>query len=297
MIVPTSPEEIEFTSSLEIDARVNENVDYWLNIINKSLRKVYDAFIFNNQTLSSLLAMNGMFTAFTVPYLLLIIFNRPYCATLYENTNWFFYVAFLIGIHFIVWRFYLQEKEIVRKHRGSLPEQERLRIVQFQQKVFFAFHTLGCYRLLSKVVNGRCENVQNWGANWNCNQLADAYAIPSEPAVVIMMIPLIYSSMMRGAHFHFTFMLWIMTMISLVFSSIYIAAINSMIFIIFYVVGSSVTLVQTRRLSFYLFFTHRKLQESLQESMKASDEAWAAEIRQTIAGVSHDQLMVRYVRH
>eukprot|EP00981_Chlorochromonas_danica_P009247 scaffold2582_cov162-Ochromonas_danica.AAC.16 len=154
--------------------------------------------------------------------------------------------------------------------------------------VYLAIELTVCYRHCYRTIVGQCPKNTSLTENWNCNYLAHEHAIVSETSIIIMMIPLLYCVTVRASSFEFALFLWACTISTLVFSIIYSEATASILFVFYYVLCSSVVLIETRRQNYYLFFTHIMLQKSLADQEEANDKANAQEMRHMIANVAHD---------
>eukprot|EP00981_Chlorochromonas_danica_P013785 scaffold6852_cov215-Ochromonas_danica.AAC.22 len=102
---------------------------------------------------------------------------------------------------------------------------------------------------MTKVIVGKCHHGLGVAQSWNCNSGHEDHHIPNDSTIIIMLIPLIYSVLVRGAHLGRALGLWLITIAVLIFCIAYAQA---------------------------------------TEQTKASNEANAIEMRHMIANVAHD---------
>lgn len=290
VVEDTANDDIGFSSSLEIDAYVSEQVNFFLMLKSAELQKSYDAFNEGNQSLSSLLAVNIMFSVFTFPFFVIECFALSGSRTILQIANSIVLLASVAIIDFLIWRAYFIQKANLKDSDSAkrlAPAVGRL-IQAIHMRIFMAIELVSSFKLISRVVGGNCGDSNSFVVISSCNPAAHYHAIPDDACMILMLVPLLYAMMVKGAHFRFATLLWAITMVTMIAATLFVHAYNSVLFICVYFLGSAVILVESRKASYFHFFTHRKLQETLQERQKAADEANASEMRHMIANVAHD---------
>lgn len=287
------PDESEFTSSMDIDKRLDESIDYLLRLKSGALRSAYERFLNETQTLSSLLVLSALIVIFSIPLVTITALGLVHCYSVRDYASWTLSIVLYAAINFTVWREYFRQKAIVAENEGSLPDSSRRSLWLFQMKVFFCLNAVMCLRLTTKSFNTDNCSEMNLIKSWNCHPASSSHTIPDGPAILVMLVPLLYSVSVRGANFLFSILLWAMSMVTLVFCVVYHNAMNSAFFVLYYALGSLVILVESRRQNYFLFFAHVKLQEILRDKEMAADAANALEMRHMIANVAHDLKTVR----
>lgn len=280
---------VSFASSSEIDAKVHLNVDYMLRLSNRELRAAYNIFTANNQTLSSLVAMNIAISIYTIPTLYVSCLNIGMIeGNKSDWGNWIALMCFVPIINIIIWGVYIKFFLITRKSKGVLPPSARQFLRYFQMAVFFVIHVAIIVKFII-ITSYHChDSAGNVLENFNCNIQRQLRGIPMEEGFLMTLIPLLYVTIVRGANFEYSILLWTMTLVCFVVVMIYYKLFNSALLIIYYCVGSLIVIVEARKMNYFLFFSHQKLDEILIERQKAADEANAMEMRHMIANVAHD---------
>lgn len=285
MILPLSPDDLDLSSSLEIDARVYASADHFLRLKDPMQRKQYAHFINCNQTLSSLFSLCRFVSMFCVPYACVLFANIADGD--FKDSIGLLVVMALSNI--LLWRMYFIQKQISRDHHGSLPESSRTTLEYFHKFMFLLLEGLAIYRHLFRTIRGQCENPHlMFLLNKDCNPAHDYGMVVAETAIIIMLMPIIFTISVRGGYMDLTILLWVLTMATLIFSVIYSSSTNAILFLAYYVVASMVIFCDARRLSLFLFCSHQKLHEILIAKDKQVDEQTAEELRHMIANVAHD---------
>lgn len=280
--------ELETSSSFELNALLHDSTNIFLGMKDSHTRSAYNTFTINNQTMSSLFFLNVFISLFSATLLQILItdFSPHYNYNGY--VHWIICTIYLVIINIAGWSAYVYHRWSFSGNNGSIPFQSRRTLQRIQMALYFAINFFVCYRHITRSVNGQCPIDQNVNNNWNCNPVGLSKGISGETSIIIMIIPIMYSISVRGAHFEFAMFLWFMTVGTLLFSIIYPGATNGILFVTYYCIGSLAALVEARRNNLFLFFTHQKLQEFLQAKEKAADAANAEEMRHMIGNVAHD---------
>eukprot|EP01039_Chlorochromonas_danica_P009129 gene9131-10078_t len=184
---------VSFASSSEIDAKVHLNVDYMLRLSNRELRAAYNIFTANNQTLSSLVAMNIAISVYTIPTLYVSCLNIGMTNAMKNDWgNWIALMCFVPVINIIIWGVYLKFFLLTRKSKGVLSPSARQFLRYFQMAVFFVVHSAVIAKFV--IISGyHChDGVGNILDNFNCNLQRDVRGIPMEEGFLVTLTPLLY---------------------------------------------------------------------------------------------------------
>jgi hypothetical protein len=290
MIHPLTTDHLDLTASvsLEIEAQLKENVDYFYQLRSPSLKKLYSQFVLKQQTLSSLFEINIAISIFTIPFIIFLAFNIVYCNTAYEYLNWFSAVLLIPILNGLIWRVYFKYKSLIVETKGNLSEKSILSIQQFQKWTFFFFHFLTTYRLVSKVVAGSCKHPLRVTENWNCNQYGSIHAIPAEVTMMAFFEPVFYMIAVRGANLEFAMFLWIISVVSTLFCMVYSGSSTSTIFVSYCIIGSLILLTEIKKFNYFMFFSQLKLNDIMIENERIVSESKATEMKHIIGNVAHD---------
>lgn len=272
---------------MEVEGQVAASVDFLMRLKDPSLIGPLKTFNNSNQTLSGLLGLVVLCLAFSIPVWVLNGLRFVH----FSGTPADYFGACLGMVIFLIMdlyllRAYFQQKAVIGRN-GRLPDESKVYLQAVQFGTFAVLNAMACIRMLIKSAAGKCSG-KSWVENWDCNAVAASHSIPLEYAVMAMLIPIVYSTTVRGAHFRSTMFLWCMTLGSLVVSLLLARATEAIFFVVVYVPFSLYILVESRRQNYCLFFTHHMLQETLREREKAVDAANALEMRHMIANVAHD---------
>lgn len=284
--------DVEIASSLEIDHRLQENVNIFFMLSDSKLRKDYDQYNHINQSLSALLAFNAYLIVLSVPFFVILGLNVRYCEKASDWVHWAIVVVWLLVLNISSWKVYLDHRHKI-SYSGSLSVQDRRFLYKFQLGVFLAMEALVGYRLIAKTIGGTCPDHVNIGGTFKCNPATESASVPTESFILLALMPFLYCVAVRGAHFGSTLLLWSVAVGCIIFCVAYGELYSSIMPVVYYALGSLVILAEVRRLNFFLFFTYKKLQETLKEKERAADEANAQELRHMIANVAHDLKTVR----
>lgn len=294
MIVPQINTEIlSFSSSLEIEAIVQKHVDYYGRLKDPFIRQQYNQFNLDNQTLSSLFLTICYFFLFSLSFLLVTsieVLSSVNPSEQMKNrifTTILIIICIIINIAALSAYYYLCY--VMKIDQNTLSQRSKHLILHSQQGLVLLFHLLVCVGLIGRVITGPCHVEPHELLQTSyCNPLYYSAAIPADSSLLVMMIPILYTLSVKGAYLSFTMLLWLISLATLVFGCVYMWAASSLASLLLHVLGSLIMIFQANRMSYFLFFATRKLEETLQEREKAANEANALEMRHMIANVAHD---------
>jgi hypothetical protein len=140
--------------------------------------------------------------------------------------------------------------------------------------------------LLARVHNGQCKSL-NQTYMWSCSSEMASRALPQEHLVMLMMYPLMHSSVLKALRFEYVLASWVLA-IMFIFAAIgWSNATQSLPAIIIYIPLSGVILFENYRQDLILYFVVKRQKKLLGENKRMADEQ-ATEMRHMIANVAHD---------
>lgn len=284
MISPVTSD-MDVSSVFELKASIWERVGYNYQLKSKRLQAAHNEFNNSQQSLSPILTMNFILSVLSVPFITVAVANLTRSG---NRLVWAVALSFIVLANIASWRVYTHYSTDTHRNGGLLSQKAKEFLRVYVASVFFVINSVICGRLINKVTMGSCEVRVDLLDDWNCNPVADSRSLPGGPTIVSMLIPLMYIIIVRGAYFGCSLILWVETIIALIFCLVYSQATNSILFVVYYIAGSWTMIVEVRKLNIFLFFTHQKLLDTLKEHEKASNAANAEEMRHMIANVAHD---------
>lgn len=278
-------------STSEVDAIVSDEVNILYFFKDNILHEEYQQFNLANQSLASMFTTSVAVTVFSVPLLVMLCAYWVHCNNSLHRVNCIVLIIFFVCAILASWRLYFYFRHIFNG-QAQTDEINKRRLQDVQKYLFTALHIVCCYMMLVKVSGGPCERDVSLFENLYCNNLSHSNAIPLDMSAILVSIPLIFSVSARGAHYKFALVLWAISTLTLIAAALIAHGGFAVLFILFSTCASLLVIVESRRLNFVLFFTHRKLRMTMQERQKAADEENALEMRYLIANIAHDMKTV-----
>lgn len=269
----------------DVESIIQDHIDLFWFLKDRQLKAEFDDFNSSKQSLTSLLALALMVSAFSFPFLILLLASWIFRESTVDTINWIVFIMALPVINCLCWWKYLSLRRVLRNtalDRSSLA-QIKSSIKMFHSRVFFIIHCLSCYRLISRVIIGECIHTGNVAGEWNCNPLANMGSVPLEGTIFVMLLPFLFSVSIRGGQSSFSIFLWLMSVSTLSFALFYVRARDSFLVIIYYCFFSIILLTEIRHIYYYLFFSERSHRANIQRRERACEEANASELRHMIA--------------
>lgn len=279
-------------------------------------RKEYNEYSIRHQNLACVLAVSIFVSVLSIPYIVFVSISIQYAHSLFQFISSVFIVGLLAVINVGAWYVYYSHNHQLERQRHAqhshLNQQEshlhhhhhpthhqpkqqlslssKLHLRNFQMLIFLAMEVIICFRHIIRIFQDECDHhhSSSIAESWHCNNEGDDHAISGESSTVIMLIPIMYSIAVRGAFFPFSILLWLITLGTLIFSCIHSSSSTSILFVLFYAIGSLAILLEARRQNYFLFFADCKLKEMLRWKEQQVDEQNAEEMRHMIANVAHD---------
>lgn len=236
---------MEFSSAEKIDQDLQNNMQFYnLRLRDQSLRESYATFMEKSQSLSSYQALNRLITLISVPFLAMIGIRLGRNISDEEFTHLICTAVALVVINMVIWVVYAslsamssnsQQKSFQQKSVDATEvddqQQARKRLLKrcFMFGIF-CFHAFNCYRLILKAVRPECVN-DNRIDNWDCNPSRANQTLPVDSTLIVMQLPIMYAVTMHGADFTFTIFTWFLTVLTLIFATVYSHAVQSAVMI------------------------------------------------------------------
>eukprot|EP01039_Chlorochromonas_danica_P006922 gene6922-7656_t len=218
--------------AFEIDHQLKEKMTFFLQFKDPSLQDAANQFNLRSQSLNSLISMNAFISLFTITYLISLALSisganshhQPaYTSSLIINV--IIGIIFLI-INVIIWRRYYSYQRLLKMRNSNsnsnnnnndnskgnkrhLPSHIRYDMVTFQFRIYLAMVLLISIRHILRVVNGACPSEHHGlGEIWNCNPTGQFNTIPTETAILLMILPIFYLVTVQGGQFEYALFLW-----------------------------------------------------------------------------------------
>eukprot|EP01039_Chlorochromonas_danica_P010392 gene10392-11510_t len=235
--IATTKEEMD---SFEIDRQLKEKMTFFLQFKDPSLQDAANQFNLRSQSLSSLISMNAFISLFTITYLVNLGLsissggNRhdqpAYTSSLTINVINVIIGILIIIINVIIWRRYYSYQRLLKmrnnnnendndnndhkskrksSNKRNLPNHIRYDMVKFQFRIYLSIVILISIRHILRVVNGVCPSEHHGlGEIWNCNPTGKFNTIPTDTAIVLMMLPIFYLVTVQGGQLECALFLW-----------------------------------------------------------------------------------------
>lgn len=275
---------------------MKKELDVFFRLKDPALQLEYEIFNFTNQSQSSLLIITVLTTFLMIPLWILGgvgMLQEPFHHHVYIWAGTLF-VLLIVGV--LLWVLYFRIESWLKVcDQGHVPAaKQRASVRTWLQVLFIIYTTLVCIRLFVRIQHGGdCHHSVMVSNSWECNPYASINAVPSDSAAMVMVMPLLYTMITRGADFRFAMLLLVLT------AGVFIAAtlvLHSNLFLTMlcsYLIFGATIIVEAKRQSLSVFFLHQQLERSIQAREKAVDEDIITEMRHMIANIAHDLKTVR----
>lgn len=176
------------------------------------------------------------------------------------------------------------------KYRSEEPfwERHHHQLQQVQTLVLIVLTALVCFRLMQRVLNGQCENLNLAYELWNCNPLHDNHGIPGDSILIVMVVPFLFGILLRGTPIIPVIACWSTGVACLIACGVLRQSGSIMLQLILYIVSSAIFFLEARRRDVQSFLLYRQLKQTLTRNEAHADEVHATEMRHMIANVAHD---------
>eukprot|EP01039_Chlorochromonas_danica_P003670 gene3670-4016_t len=215
---------VQFSSSLEIEAKASACVNMWGVIKDPVMRRQYHQFTADNETLSSILTTNLYISLFAIFFFVMALVDSLRLQRVVASIV----AAAVVEVTIVLasWLIYYFAKRVVGQSRQQLREASSRFISRYHQALILVVEIALCFRLIFQVVQGPCSH-----------SLAIFYedcipegGLPMDRIALITMMPLLYAMTVRGAHFPFVALLWFLSSGTLVFAACYINMAQAILF-------------------------------------------------------------------
>lgn len=141
---------------------------------------------------------------------------------------------------------------------------------------------------------GECRSTE-YLYSWTCNPNASSNGFPMDSAAILMIIPLLFSCVMRETRVGLTLTAWLIVMFCLTFCSGMLLSTRSFVTLAFYGIVSIVIMLDSFKQYLLFYLLSRHLKKTIETNQKLADQNKATEMRHMIANVAHDLKTVRFV--
>jgi hypothetical protein len=200
---------------------------------------------------------------------------------------------FLIALMFLSgWGLYITLKLPTRP-----PELHKTFIEKFQTVFYFSTLILHCIILIHRTLDGECRHPFSYLRSWSCNPNSESSTIPIDSSLMVMVIPIIFSTVLREARILILISGWIIAILGLVYCCYHQQSAHLVGSTVIYAILSLVITFDSFKQYFFFYIISYKLRETMKINKKLSEQATAIEMRHMIANVAHDLKTVSSIRY
>ena len=156
-------------------------------------------------------------------------------------------------------------------------------------ELFFAF-----FLVLRSIPNKDCPS-SNFLFNWSCNPYQSVPIFPLDSAMILMILPAIFSIITKGQRVVLSLLLCIISLSSLITSAIILSSIPSIPVIFIYMLMTVVEVVDNVSQLAYIGRLYSTLQKYYDDKRHSAEKKKVDEMKDVIGNVSHDLKTVRVV--
>lgn len=146
--------------------------------------------------------------------------------------------------------------------------------------------------LIMRVAEGQCKETISFN-NFACNPNHDRAGLPTESVISVMLFPLAFCIAFRGTSFGIQIITWLISLIFIFTTTIYVNILPNIPYIIIYAPISLFLIYESERQNKLIFLIAGRLSELLEENERLADETHANELRHMLGNVAHDLRTVR----
>ncbi len=140
--------------------------------------------------------------------------------------------------------------------------------------------------LILRVKNGTCASPL-YTHSWFCNSEGASHALPQEMILIIMMIPIFYSSVAKSRKLSLVLLSWLLSLAMIIIAIFVSESHRSWHAVVLYIPFSIIIIFENHRQNMTLHSCIRQQQALLTENVKYAEDA-QTELRHMIANVAHD---------
>lgn len=164
-----------------------------------------------------------------------------------------------------------------------------------QAILYISLVTMKGFILVHRTWIGQC-NQQSYLYSWACNPNAPGHMFPTDSAVFVMMIPIIFTYVLRETRFRLSLLAWGIAMISIVISCVMLGSYRSLVLVLFYACIGGIMITDSYKQYLLFYSLSRQLKKTIETNQRLADQNKATEMRHMIANVAHDLKTVSFSR-
>lgn len=146
--------------------------------------------------------------------------------------------------------------------------------------------------MIRRTMAGECGSA-DYLYSWTCNPNAASNSYPIDSAAILMIIPILFSCVMRETRVGLTVVAWLMVIGCLLYCSCRLISVRSFVALAFYAVVSFVIILDSFKQYLLFYLLSRQLKKTIETNQRLADQNKATEMRHMIANVAHDLKTVR----
>lgn len=214
-------------------------------------------------------------------------------AVLYLFTAWGSFIGEIVGPKYA--KVFTGSDDDVKYHQNhGIQNPGKSNILLYSEAImvlscelFFAL-----FLVLRSIPNKDCISA-NFLFNWSCNPYQSVPIFPLDSALILMILPAIFSIITKGQRVGLSLLLCIISLLSLITSAIILSSIPSIPVIFIYMLITVVEVVDNVSQLAYIGRLYSTLQEYYDEKRHSAEKKKVDEMKDVISNVSHDLKTVR----
>jgi hypothetical protein len=149
------------------------------------------------------------------------------------------------------------------------------------------------FRLLARVICGRCDDNVTIFTQWNCNPYHDVHGLPIDTVMAMMLSPVAYPAIFKETRMDIILFVFFLLISSMFIATYIIGSTEPLFYILLYAGLFTFFAYDTTRQSLNNFISHKQLQWVLEENQRIALQT-EIEMRHMLANVAHDFKTVSY---
>ncbi len=141
--------------------------------------------------------------------------------------------------------------------------------------------------MIRRTLEGNCTKT-NFIQLWSCNPSASYKSYPLDSATILMIIPIIFSCVMRETRIGLSMAGWSIVLFTLIYCTCLLPSPSSVFRLIVYAIVSFVIMLDSFKQYLLLFMLSRQLKRTIEANQRLADQNKTTEMRHLIANVAHD---------
>ena len=185
------------------------------------------------------------------------------------------------------WLLVYRQTKQCRTSKHSIPTWIRNHTPSIQYYLLITLSFGYAFRLLSRVICGRCDENTTILTEWNCNRYHDVNALPIDTVMAMMLTPVAYPAIFKESRMDIVLFAFFLSIAAMLAATAIIGSTDPLFYITLYACLFTFFAYDSTRQSLKNFISHKQLQLVLEENQRMTLQA-EIEMRHIIANVAHD---------